>query len=76
MSKFVHVQWWDEQEMLHDEIINAGNIEKVYVVLPFKKALRMAERDRDMWHVKELLYRDERECAREYYKILDALVEE
>lgn len=76
MSKFVHVQWWDETAKVHDEIINTRNIEKVYMVLPLKKSLRMVERDRDRWLVKEMLYTDERECEMYYNKILKALVEE
>lgn len=76
MSEFVHVQWWDEQEMVHDEIINTRNIEKVYMVLPARESLRMVERDRDRWLVKEMMYRDERECDRWYNKIREALMEE
>lgn len=76
MSEFVHVQWWDEQAMVHDEIINTRNIEKVYMVLPARKSLRMVERDRDRWLVKEMMYRDEHECARWYNEIREALMEE
>lgn len=76
MSEFVHVQWWDEQAMVHDEIINTRNIEKVYMVLPARESLRMVERDRDRWLVKEMMYRDEHECARWYNKIREALMEE
>lgn len=76
MSEFVHVQWWDEQAMVHDEIINTRNIEKVYMMLPARKSLRMVERDRDRWMVKEMLYTDEFECETFYNKILKALVED
>ena len=76
MSEFVHVQWWDEQAMVHDEIINTRNIEKVYMKLPARKSLRMVERDRDRWLVKEMMYTDERECARWYNRIREALMEE
>lgn len=76
MSKFVHVQWWDEQAMVHDEVINTRNIEKVYLVLPERKSLRMVERDRNKWLVRKMLYTDERECDNFYQKILKALVEE
>lgn len=76
MSEFVHVQWWDEQAMVHDEIINTRNIEKVYMMLPARKSLRMVERDRDRWLVKEMLYTDEFECETFYNKILKALVED
>lgn len=76
MSKFVHVQWWDEQTMVHDEIINVRNIEKVYLVLPSRKSLRMVERDRDRWLVRKLIYTSEAECDEFYRKILKALVGE
>ena len=76
MSEFVHVQWWDEQAMVHDEIINTRNIEKVYMVLPARNSLRMVEKDRDRWLVKKMIYTDERECDMFYSKILKALVEE
>lgn len=76
MSKFVHVQWWDEQAMVHDEVINTRNIEKVYLVLPERRSLRMVERDRNKWLVRKMLYTDERECDNFYKKILKALVEE
>ena len=62
--------------MVHDEIINTRNIEKVYMVLPARESLRMVERDRDRWLVKEMMYRDEHECARWYNKIREALMEE
>ena len=76
MSKFVHVQWWDEEAMVHDEIINTRNIEKVYMVLPLRKSLALVERNRGAWLVKELMYTDERECDRWYGKIREALVED
>ena len=76
MSKFVHVQWWDEAAMVHDEIINTRNIEKVYMVLPGRKSLRMVEKDRDRWLVRKLIYTSEAECDKFFKEILKALVGE
>lgn len=76
MSEFVHVQWWDEQAMVHDEIINTRNIEKVYMELPCRKSLRMVEKDRDRWLARILSYASEAECNNFYRKILKALVGE
>ena len=76
MSKFVHVQWWDEEAMVHDEIINTRNIEKVYMVLPGRTQLRMVERERGRWLVREMIYASEGECYTAYKMILKALVED
>ena len=46
------------------------------MMLPARKSLRMVERDRDRWMVKEMLYTDEFECETIYNKILKALVED
>ena len=76
MSKFVHVQWWDEAAMVHDEIINTRNIEKVYMVLPGRKSLRMVEKDRDRWLERRLIYTSEAEGEKFFKEILKALVGE
>lgn len=76
MSKFVHVQWWNETAMVQDEIINTRNIEKVYMELPGRKSLRMVEKDRGRWLVRKLSYTSEAECENFYRKILKALVGE
>ena len=76
MSEFVQLQWLDEMEESHEEIINTRNIEKVYMVLPGRTELRMVERERGRWLVREMLYASEGECCTAYKMILKALVED
>lgn len=73
MKKFLELTWTENGHFRHKEIINANNIEKIYIILPDETEISVSENVNGKRRKFRMCFEDKRECFREFSRIYRAL---